>query len=235
MSNWAEPLATVMLVVALAGGMIGPMNAESTRGGAATAKPSPKMGLGREALPEEISAWDTDVRPDGRGLRAGRGTVKQGDALFGERCASCHGEFGQGAGRLSALAGGRGSLKADRPDKTIGSFWPDLSTVYDYIKRTMPYGNARSLTDDETYALVAFLLHLNDIVKDEDFELSDKNFTSIKMPNANAFFPDDRETSEKKFWNSNPCMRNCRGIPKVTSKANSLDVTPAAKPGPKAD
>src|SRR2546426_52973 len=85
-----------------------------------------------------------------------------------------------------ALAGGRGSLKADRPNKTIGSFWPDLSTVYDYIKRTMPYGNARSLTDDETYALVAFLLHLNDIVKDEDFELSDKDFTSIKMPNANA-------------------------------------------------
>jgi S-disulfanyl-L-cysteine oxidoreductase SoxD len=235
MSNWAERLATGSLVVALAGGMIGPVNAESARGSVATAKSSPKLGLGREALPEEIAAWDTDVLPDGSGLPAGRGTVKQGDQLFQQRCASCHGEFGQGAGRLSALAGGRGSLKADRPDKTIGSFWPDLSTVYDYIRRTMPYGNARSLTDDETYALVAFLLHLNDIVKDDDFELNDRNFTSIKMPNANAFFADDRETSEKKFWNTNPCMRNCRGVPKVTSKATSLDVTPGGKSGPRAD
>jgi mono/diheme cytochrome c family protein len=236
MSSWAERLATVILVVALAGGMIGPVNAESARGNAAAAKkPSPKMGLGREALPEEIAAWDTDVRPDGRGLPAGRGTVKQGEALFAERCASCHGEFGQGAGRLSALAGGRGSLKADRPDKTIGSFWPDVSTVYDYIKRTMPYGNARSLTDNETYALVAFLLNLNDIVKDDDFELNDRNFTSIRMPNANAFFADDRETSERKFWNGNPCTKNCRGVPKVTGKATSIDVTPGDKAAPRAD
>ncbi len=137
------------------------------------------------------------MRPDGRGLPAGRGTVKQGEQLFTERCASCHGEFGQGAGRLSALAGGHGTLKADRPDKTIGSFWPDLSTVYDYVKRTMPYGNARSLTDDETYALVAFLLNLNNLVKDEDFELNDRNFTSIRMPNGNGFFGDDRESVGK--------------------------------------
>jgi S-disulfanyl-L-cysteine oxidoreductase SoxD len=235
MSNWAERLATVILVSALAGTMIGPVDAENVRGNAAAAKPSAKMGLGREALPAEIAAWDTDVGPDGRGLPAGRGTAKQGDQLFQPRCASCHGEFGQGAGRLSALAGGRGSLKADRPDKTIGSFWPDVSTLYDYIKRTMPYGNARSLTDDETYALVAFLLHLNDIVRDENFELNDKNFTSIKMPNADAFFADDRETSERKFWNRNPCMKNCRGVPKVTSKATSLDVTPGGKSGPRPD
>jgi cytochrome c len=235
MSNWAERLAAGILVVALAGAMIGRVNAENARGNAAAAKPSPKIGLGREALPEEIAAWDTDVRPDGRGLPAGRGTVKRGDAIFAERCASCHGEFGQGAGRLSALAGGRGSLKADRPDKTIGSFWPDLSTLYDYIKRTMPYGNARSLTDDETYALVAFLLNLNDIVRDDDFELNDRNFTSIKMPNADAFFADDRETSERKFWNKNPCMKNCRGVPNVTSRAISIDVTPGGKAGPRAD
>jgi S-disulfanyl-L-cysteine oxidoreductase SoxD len=235
MSNWAERLATGMLVVALAGGMIGAVNAEDARGNAAAAKPSAKIGLGREALPAEIAAWDTDVRPDGSGLPPGRGTARQGDQLFQQRCASCHGEFGQGEGRLSALAGGRGSLKADRPDKTIGSFWSDVSTLYDYIKRTMPYGNARSLTDDETYALVAFLLHLNDIVRDEDFELNERNFTSIKMPNADAFFADDRETSERKFWNRNPCMKNCRGVPKVTSKATSLDVTPGGKSGPRPD
>jgi S-disulfanyl-L-cysteine oxidoreductase SoxD len=234
MSNWAERLAAGMLAAALAGAMIGPVHAEDARGNAA-AKSSAKMGLGRAALPAEIAAWDTDVRPDGRGLPAGRGTARQGDQLFQQRCASCHGEFGQGIGRLSALAGGRGSLKADRPDKTIGSFWPDVSTLYDYIKRTMPYGNARSLTDDETYALVAFLLHLNDIIGDDDFELNDRNFTSIKMPNADAFFADDRETSERKFWNRNPCMKNCRGVPKVTSKATSLDVTPGGKSGPRSD
>jgi cytochrome c len=190
------------------------------------------MGLGREALPEEIAAWDTDVRPDGKGLPVGRGTVKQGDEIFQERCAACHGEFGQGAARWPALAGGQGTLRADRPDKTIGSFWPGLSTAFDYIKRAMPYGNARSLTDDETYALVAFLLSLNDIVKDDNFELSDKNFTSIKLPNALAFYEDDRETSERKFWNSNPCMKDCREAPKVVSKATSLNVTPDAKSGP---
>lgn len=235
MSNWPRLLTASILVAVLAGGTIGAISAESPRGNAAAAKSSPKVGLGRPALPAELAAWDTDVRPDGRGLPTGRGTVRQGDELFQERCASCHGEFGQGAGRWPVLAGGQGTLKADRPDKTIGSFWPDLSTVYDYIKRAMPYGNARSLTDDETYALVAYLLNLNDIVKDENFELNDKNFTSIKMPNATSFFEDDRETAEKKFWNKDPCMSNCRDVPKVTGKAISVDVTPDGKSGPKVD
>ena len=95
------------------------------------------------------------------------------------------------------LSGGAGTLKADRPDKTIGSFWPDLSTAFDYIKRAMPYGNARSLSDDDVYALTAYLLSMNDIVKDENFELNDRNFTSIKMPNAAAFYDDDRETEDQ--------------------------------------
>ncbi|EKS41785.1 c-type cytochrome [Afipia broomeae] len=201
----------------------------------ATTKTSSKLGLGRPALPEEIKAWDTDVRPDGKGLPPGKGTVKQGDALFQERCASCHGEFGEGAGRWPVLAGGAGTLKADRPDKTIGSFWPDLSTAFDYIKRAMPYGNARSLTDDDVYALTAYLLSMNDIVKDENFELSDKNFTSIKMPNAAAFYDDDRETAEKQFWKKDPCMKDCRAAPKVTGRAISVDVTPDSKAGPKVD
>lgn len=222
MSSWARWLA---------GGILAGLLACAA---SAAEKPS-KMGLGREALPEEIAAWDTDVRPDGMGLPVGRGTEKQGDEIFQERCASCHGEFGQGAGRWPALAGGQGTLRADRPDKTIGSFWPDLSTAFDYIKRAMPYGNARSLTDDETYALVAFLLSLNDIVKDDNFELNDKNFTSIKLPNASAFYEDDREASEKKFWNGNPCMKDCREVPKITGRALSINVTPDGKSGPKAD
>lgn len=201
----------------------------------ATAKPSSKLGLGRPALPEEIKAWDTDVRPDGKGLPVGKGTVKEGDAVFQAQCAACHGEFAEGVARWPALAGGAGSLKSDRPDKTVGSFWPDLSTVFDYIKRSMPYGNARSLSDDETYALVAYILSLNDVIKDENFELSDRNFTKLKLPNANAFYDDDRETAEKQFWRKEPCMKDCRPIPKVIGRATSLDVTPDSKTGPKVD
>lgn len=183
------------------------------------------LGLGRPALPEEIKAWDIDVRPDGQGLPPGKGTVKQGEALFLERCASCHGEFGEGAGRWPVLAGGKGSLKSAEPEKTIGSFWPYLSTAFDYIHRAMPYGNAQSLTADETYALTAFLLNMNDLVK-EDFELSDENFTSVKLPNEGGFHPDDREKTEKQFWGGEPCMTNCKKEVKILGRARVLDVTP---------
>ncbi|WP_441242479.1 c-type cytochrome [Tardiphaga sp. 768_D3_N2_1] len=233
MSKSASVLA-LALTVLLLGGSGGESSAQQMAG-SEVAKPTGKLGLGRAATAEEIAAWDTDVRPDGRGLPVGKGTVKQGDDLFQEKCASCHGEFGQGVGRWPVLAGGAGTLKADRPDKTVGSFWPDLSTVFDYIKRAMPYGNAQSLTNDEVYALTAYILSMNDIVKDEKFELNEKNFTSIKMPNAAAFFEDDRETSEKHFWNKNPCMKDCRPAPKVTGRAMSIDVTPDGKSGPKVE
>jgi S-disulfanyl-L-cysteine oxidoreductase SoxD len=199
----------------------------------AAEKPS-KMGLGRPALPAEIAAWDIDVQADGKGALPGRGTVKQGEEIYIARCASCHGEFGQGADRWPALAGGRDSLKADRPSKTIGSFWPAVAPLYDYTRRTMPWGNARSLSADETYAVVAFLLNLNDIVAD-DFELNDKNLASIKMPNTAGFFADDREYSEKMFWNKNPCMKNCRDVPKITGRAADTNVTQDAKSAPKVD
>lgn len=199
-------------------------------------KPGPKLGLGRVALQEEVAAWDTDVRPDGQGLPPGKGTVKQGDQIFQAQCAACHGEFGEGAGRWPVLAGGHGTLKADRPDKTVGSFWPDVSTVFDYVKRAMPYGNAQSLSNDDVYALTAYLLSMNDIIKDENFELNDKNFLSIKMPNAAAFYDDDREVAEKHFWVKEPCMKNCRAAaPKVIGRAVSIDVTPDSKAGPKVD
>jgi mono/diheme cytochrome c family protein len=222
MSSWARRLAAGVLAMLAAGAA------------SAAEKPSAKMDIGREALPAEIAAWDIDVQADGRGLPPGRGTVRQGEEIYLARCASCHGEFGQGAGRWPALAGGRDTLKADRPSKTIGSFWPQLAPLWDYTRRTMPWGNARSLSADETYAVVAFLLNLNDIVAD-DFELNDGNLASIKMPNAAGFFADDREMSEKKFWNKSPCMKDCRGAPKITGKAGDANLTPDAKSAPKVD
>ena len=247
--------ATAVMVAGLFGaGLMAiahPVVAQGTRQDAAKKPEAPKrieasqkispglglsLGLGRAALPEEIRAWDIDVRPDGMGLPIGKGTVKQGDELFQTQCASCHGEFGQGNGRWPVLAGGQGSLKADRPEKTVGSFWPDLSTAFDYIRRAMPYGNAQSLTADETYALTAYILFLNDIVKDEDFELNNSNFTSVKLPNAGNFYDDDREVAEKAFWRKTVCMRDCKKEPpKVTGRAMVLDVTPDSKTAPRVE
>ncbi|MCA3595252.1 MAG: cytochrome c [Methylobacterium sp.] len=184
-----------------------------------------KTGLGRAPLPAEIEAWDIDIRADGKGLPPGKGSVKDGETLFLERCAACHGEFAEGVGRWPVLAGGQGTMRNERPEKTVGSFWPDLSTAFDYIRRAMPYGNALSLTADETYAIVAFLLNMNNIVKD-DFVLGRENFLSVMMPNAAAFYDDDREQAERHFWNRPPCMTNCKPDTKITGRAAVLDVTP---------
>jgi cytochrome c len=205
--------------------------------GAAQAAAAPKkLGIGREAKPEEIAGWAIAIRPDGRGLPVGKGTVKDGEAIYMERCAACHGEFGESAGRWPILAGGAGSLASHEPIKSIGSYWPYASTLMDYIRRAMPYGNAQSLTNDELYAVVAYVLYLNDVVKDETFELNDRNFTSIKLANEANFFDDDREVAEKAFWNKQPCMTNCaQGEAKITSRARTLDVTPDSGKGPKVE
>lgn len=201
-------------------------------GGIASAQ---KLGMGREALSEEITGWDVDVRPDGKGLPPGQGTAAQGEDIFQSQCASCHGEFGEGRDRWPVLAGGIGTLKHDRPEKTIGSYWPYASTVFDYIKRAMPFGNAQSLSNDELYAVTAYVLHLNDIIPDLKFELSRATLPAIKMPNAGQFYDDDREVAEKQFWKRKPCMKNCKKETVVLNRAQTLAVTPDIKMGPKVD
>ena len=190
------------------------------------------LGIGRAATADEIAGWDVDVRPDGQGLPSGKGSVKDGEALFVERCAGCHGEFGEGVGRWPVLAGGAGGLTAERPVKTIGSFWPYASTLIDYIRRAQPFGNAQSLSNDELYAVAAYVLFLNDIV-DDKFVLSKQTFGEIKMPNAQGFRDDDRDTAEKSFWNPNPCMTNCKPSVSITGRARALDATPAASDPPR--
>lgn len=185
------------------------------------------LKLGRAATPEEIAAWDIDVRPDGLGLPEGRGTVALGMEIYDENCASCHGDFGEAVGRWPVLAGGQGTLQAERPEKTIGSYWPYLSTVYDYVRRAMPFGNARSLSDDDVYALTAYLLYLNDVVTDEEFELSKENFTEIQLPNEANFIDDDRREEPFYAEKKEPCMENCRpGKAEISMHAAILDVTP---------
>ena len=198
--------------------------------------PIPEHGvlhLGRPALEEEVLAWDIDIRPDGEGLPPGSGSVGTGTEIYDAQCASCHGVFGEGEGRWPVLAGGQDSLTDERPEKTIGSYWPYLSTVYDYVRRAMPYGNARSLSDDDVYAVTAYLLYLNDMV-DDDFTLDSESFAAVEMPNAGSFIPDTRP--EERFYGlaeeSEPCMSDCADGPaEILQTARVLDVTPDSDEG----
>jgi cytochrome c len=186
---------------------------------------SEKLGLGRPALPEEVAAWDVAVLPDGKGLKPGSGDVLTGEEVFGEKCAVCHGEFAEGLDSWPVLSGGDGTLTDRRPVKTIGSYWPHLSTVWDYVHRSMPFGEAQTVTVDETYAITAFLLYSNGLV-DGGCTLSDKNFTEVTLPNADGFYPDDRAESEYPRFKGKPCMKNCGAPVKVTKRAIELNVTP---------
>ncbi len=183
------------------------------------------LALGRPATDAEIAAWDIDVRPDGLGLPEGAGDVFTGEEVFAERCAVCHGDFGEAVGRWPVLAGGQDTLTDERPVKTIGSYWPYLSTVWDYVHRAMPFGDAQSLSDDEVYAITAYLLYLNDLV-DEDFELSHENFADIRLPNEPSFYPDNRSELEYAIFTGEPCMESCKASVEVSMRAAVLDVTP---------
>lgn len=184
-----------------------------------------KLGLGRAALPEEIAAWDGDVQPNGEGLPVGSGDAIDGEEIFAAQCASCHGDFAEGIDNWPKLAGGADTLDHEDPLKTVGSYWPYLSTAYDYIKRSMPYGNAGTLSDDEVYAIVAYILYSNDLIED-DFVLSNETFFDVEMPNADGFIIDDRAETEYAQWSGEPCMENCKTEVKVTMRAMVLDVTP---------
>ena len=138
------------------------------------------------ATPEEIAAWDISIGPDGVGLPPGSGTPKQGEAVYAAKCVACHGE--KGAGKPNdQLVGGQGTLPGDKPPvKTVGSFWPYATTVFDYVRRAMPYNESKSLTNDEVYAVVAYILNLNGIIADND-TMDAQTLRKVKMPNRDGF------------------------------------------------
>jgi len=183
------------------------------------------LGLGRPATDDEIAAWDVNVMPDGTGLPQGSGSVTDGEVLFSNNCASCHGEFAEGVGNWPKLAGGDGTLADQDPTKTVGSYWPYLSTAWDYVHRSMPFGAAQTLSADETYAITAYILYSNFLVE-EDFVLSKENFLEVEMPNADGFIVDDRAETEYAQWRTEPCMENCKETVEITMRASVLDVTP---------
>jgi len=214
MSRWASCVAA-MVLFALAPSAHAQTKKEAAR----------NYGIGRGISAEQIAGWDIDVRPDGQGAPPGRGSVKDGEKVYLDKCAACHGEFGESAGRWPQIAQGKGTLASHDPVKTVGSYFPYLSSVFDYIRRAMPFGDAESLSDDELYAVTAYVLSLNDIV-DDKFVLSKDTWGNVKMPNQGGFYDDDREKTEKAFWKPNPCMKDCRGPVKITGHAQAVDVTP---------
>jgi len=174
-------------------------------------------GYGKAASQEEIAGWDIDVRPDGMGLPDGSGSVEDGEMLYEDKCAECHGSFGEGVGRFPVLAGGEGTLTDLRPSKTVGSFWAHASTLWDYTHRSMPFTEPQSLSDNEVYAVVAYVLYLNDLVED-DFELNQRNLAEIEMPNKPNFVPDPRPDVQNVR-----CMKGCK-------KANSIAIASSSVP-----
>jgi cytochrome c len=157
---------------------------------AGTVDENDRYGLGRPATEEEIRAWNIDVAPTGEGLPLGRGTVKQGAEVYAAKCASCHGPTGM-EGPKDRLVGGQGTLATGKPIKTIGSYWPYATTLYDYIKRAMPLNAPQSLTADETYAVVAWLLFQNKIIV-EDAVMDAQSLPRVPMPNRDGFIRDPR-------------------------------------------
>ena len=182
------------------------------------------FNLGKIATAEEVAGWDIDVRPDGLGAPIGMGNAIDGEEVYADLCAACHGDFGEGVDRWPELVGGEGSLDTHDPLKTTGSYWPYASTLYDYIYRAMPFGEAQSLSYDETYQIVAFLLYMNDIIED-DFDLSHENLGAIVMPNRDGFFmPDPRPDAQP--VSAEPCMNNCNVATSIMGRARDIDVTP---------
>jgi S-disulfanyl-L-cysteine oxidoreductase SoxD len=150
-----------------------------------------RYDLGRPATPEEIAGWNTDVLPDGTGLPPGKGSVAEGAALYAETCAACHGAKGEGK-PMDRLVGGQGTLASDQPVKTVGSYWPYATTLFDYIRRAMPFSAPKSLTADQVYAASAYILFLNGLVG-EDAVMDATTLPQVRMPNRDGFIsPDPR-------------------------------------------
>jgi S-disulfanyl-L-cysteine oxidoreductase SoxD len=147
-------------------------------------------GLGQPATEEDIRAWNIDVSPNGEGLPPGRGTVRQGAAVYAAKCAKCHGPTGT-EGPYDVLVGGHNTLKTPKPVKTIGSYWPYATTLYDYINRAMPFDAPQSLSSDEIYAVIAWLLHQNGIIAEQTV-LDAQTLASVNMPNRLGFTRDPR-------------------------------------------
>jgi S-disulfanyl-L-cysteine oxidoreductase SoxD len=150
-----------------------------------------QLGVGRPPTAVELKAIDIEVLPDGRGLPSGSGTAERGKTIYANRCVSCHGATGK-EGPQDVLVGGRGTLASAKPLKTVGSYWPYATTLFDYIRRAMPFPETKSLTNDEVYAVSAYILNLNGVVGTDEV-LDAQSLPKVKMPNRDGFIPFPRD------------------------------------------
>jgi cytochrome c len=145
----------------------------------------PSLGLGEPISQEDLAPWAISVQPDGAGLPPGSGSVADGEALYAAKCQTCHGAEGAGQPH-DRLVGGQDTLDSLAQVRTIGSYWPYASTVFDYVRRAMPFNEPQSLNDNEVYAVTAYLLFLNGIV-DADAVMNARTLARIRMPNEDGF------------------------------------------------
>jgi len=159
-------------------------------------------GFGRPATTTEIAGWNIDISPDGKGLPSGSGSVARGREVYNSRCSACHGPNGEG-GIGDKLVGGMGTLSTAKPVKTIGSYWPYATTLFDYVRRAMPLNAPQSLSNEDIYAVSGYLLFLNGLVADN--AVIDAEFlTELQMPNRDGFIGDPRPDVQ-----GTECMRDC--------------------------
>jgi S-disulfanyl-L-cysteine oxidoreductase SoxD len=161
--------------------------------------------IGSVATPQQIAGWNIDVRPDGKGLPVGHGSVAEGQKIYEAKCAMCHGEFGE-SNNFHVLAGGDTKDLKKGTLKTVGSYWPYATTLFDYINRAMPFYTPKSLTPNEVYAVAAYVLNLNNVVGDKAV-LNEKNLPKVKMPNRNGFIWGNKALLDT---HNRECMKNCR-------------------------
>jgi mono/diheme cytochrome c family protein len=154
--------------------------------GSATTAIADGPNLGQSATLEQIAAWNTDIAPDGTGLPPGKGMAVEGEVVYNNVCSACHGDRGEGKPN-DRLAGGQGSLAADQVSiKTVGSYWPYATTLFDYTRRAMPWNAPKSLTDDQVYAVSAYVLSLNGIIGANE-EMNAQTLRKVQMPNRDGF------------------------------------------------
>lgn len=180
--------------------------------------------FGTPASPKVVDAWDDEVNGlTGAGLPAGSGSVAEGQKVYEERCAVCHGDFGEGAGRYPVLAGGQGTLTSARPVKTVGSYWPYAPTLFDYIRRSMPFNAPGTLTNDQVYAITAYVLNLNNIVP-ANAVMNAKTLAAVRMPNRNGFVNEHL----KPDVHATACMHDCKpkNVKILSDLARTLSITP---------
>jgi mono/diheme cytochrome c family protein len=170
---------------------------------AAPARAQSPYGIGRPTTPAEIAGWNIDIDRYGDNLPSGSGSVSHGHEVFDQQCAACHGAKGEG-GVGDRLVGGQGTLATEKPVRTVGSYWPYAPTLFDYIRRAMPQNAPQSLSNDDVYAVSAYVLNLNGLLPAEA-TLDAKTLSAIKMPNRDMFVGDPRPDVK------NPeCMSGCK-------------------------